>query len=358
MTEEHLSPKSFMSTLHKFCLAFASFTILLISSESMSLHDKPNNQQTKQVEVVMTRTKLSFVTVDTASPFTRRTPDGKDTPFEGIKWDEAEVEIHNGRLHHLLFDKNGFQLVQNSIPENLDFFDLSDIVNNYYPICRDLLANHLGNGVKVYPFDHNVRSNVIKCAASTKYEQTVLEPIRIVHADYTAVSAPKRLEQLAQAPKINDIHSRFLKEHETLLDPQLVQQILLGKRRFVFANVWRSIDKQAPVQQHPLACMDAQSLENDQLRTFSIYYEDRVGQNYFLTNHSQQRWFYFPLMTHDEAILLKQWDSSGDFALTKGSKHLSTFSAHSAFIDPNSPQDAPPRESIEVRCVVIYPENS
>jgi hypothetical protein len=326
----------------------------------MSLLSKPikNIQKKNQGEGVMTRSKMSFVTFDTISPFTRRNADGKDSPFEGIEWDDAEVEIHNGRLHDLTFDKNGFQLVPHSIPEQIDFLDISDIVDNYYPLCRDLLASHLGNGVDVYPFDHNVRSNAMKRSPSSKDKQIIMEPIRIVHADYTDVSAPKRLRQLAQAPKVNDIHRRFLKEHETLLDPKQVEQILLGKRRFVFANVWKSIDKQAPVLQHPLACMDAESLEKEQLRTFSIYYEDRVGENYFVTNQATQRWFYYPQMTHNEAILLKQWDSSGDFASNKTSKCVSTFSAHSAFIDPNSPHDAPPRESIEVRCVVIYPETS
>eukprot|EP00548_Thalassiothrix_antarctica_P020922 CAMPEP_0194185546 /NCGR_PEP_ID=MMETSP0154-20130528/43151_1 /TAXON_ID=1049557 /ORGANISM="Thalassiothrix antarctica, Strain L6-D1" /LENGTH=51 /DNA_ID=CAMNT_0038903945 /DNA_START=46 /DNA_END=197 /DNA_ORIENTATION=- len=51
-------------------------------------------------------------------------------------------------------------------------------------------------------------------------------------------------------------------------------------------------------------------------------------------------------MTHDEALLLKQWDSYGSLAASEGdrnSKKPSTFSVHSSFLDPTSSLDAPPR---------------
>eukprot|EP00542_Grammatophora_oceanica_P001799 CAMPEP_0194063520 /NCGR_PEP_ID=MMETSP0009_2-20130614/80592_1 /TAXON_ID=210454 /ORGANISM="Grammatophora oceanica, Strain CCMP 410" /LENGTH=57 /DNA_ID=CAMNT_0038715675 /DNA_START=84 /DNA_END=254 /DNA_ORIENTATION=- len=57
-------------------------------------------------------------------------------------------------------------------------------------------------------------------------------------------------------------------------------------------------------------------------------------------------------MTHHEVMLLKQWDSHGSHA--PPSSVPSLFTIHSAFLDPSSPADAPPRQSIEVRCVVIW----
>lgn len=69
-------------------------------------------------------------------------------------------------------------------------------------------------------------------------------------------------------------------------------------------------------------------------------------------------------MEPSEAMLIKQWDSAGDLASkgresTRGSGagvggSVSTFALHAAFADPSSPEGAPPRESIEVRCVVLY----
>ncbi|WP_395614097.1 CmcJ/NvfI family oxidoreductase, partial [Allosphingosinicella sp.] len=58
-----------------------------------------------------------------------------------------------------------------------------------------------------------------------------------------------------------------------------------------------------------------------------------------------QRWYYFPQLAPDEAILIKGYDSAEDVA---------RFTAHSAFEDPQSPANAPERESIEVRALVIY----
>ncbi len=66
-------------------------------------------------------------------------------------------------------------------------------------------------------------------------------------------------------------------------------------------------------------------------------------------------------MTRDEVLLIRQWDSSGEFASSNGkyrdaptSDSPCTFSFHSAFEDPTTPIDAPERWSIEVRCAALY----
>jgi hypothetical protein len=51
-------------------------------------------------------------------------------------------------------------------------------------------------------------------------------------------------------------------------------------------------------------------------------------------------------METNEAVLIKCYDSAED--------GRARFAAHSAFDDPASPADAPERESIEVRALVIY----
>jgi hypothetical protein len=58
------------------------------------------------------------------------------------------------------------------------------------------------------------------------------------------------------------------------------------------------------------------------------------------------RWFYFPEMTPDEALLLKCYDSATD--------GRTRFGPHTAFVDPTTPADAAPRESIEVRTLVFH----
>jgi hypothetical protein len=52
-------------------------------------------------------------------------------------------------------------------------------------------------------------------------------------------------------------------------------------------------------------------------------------------------------MQPDEAVLIRCFDSAPEGA--------ARFSAHTGFDDPNSPPDAPPRESLEVRTLVFFP---
>ena len=113
----------------------------------------------------------------------------------------------------------------------------------------------------------------------------------------------------------------------------------------------------------PLALCDSQTVALEDLVVFEIHYHDRVGENYFAKNSPKHAWYYYPEITHDEALLIKQWDSAGELAVSEG-KHADadtnnheqpcTFSFHSAFKDPATPDDAPDRWSIEVRCIVLY----
>jgi len=77
-----------------------------------------------------------------------------------------------------------------------------------------------------------------------------------------------------------------------------------------------------------------------------LKYRDRTGEVYSLAFNPNHRWFYFPQMQKNEALLLKCYDSMED--------GRARFSAHSAFEDPTSPPDAKPRESIEARTLVFF----
>ena len=124
--------------------------------------------------------------------------------------------------------------------------------------------------------------------------------------------------------------------------------------------MWRNITD-APVSVHPLALCDGRSVNPNDLVVFEIHYQDRIGENYFAKYRSAHRWYYYPKMTREEALLIKQWDSAGTLARSGGASSDAsvagapcTFSFHSAFDDPAAPPDAPDRWSIEVRCMVIY----
>jgi hypothetical protein len=61
---------------------------------------------------------------------------------------------------------------------------------------------------------------------------------------------------------------------------------------------------------------------------------------------SGQRWYYYPEMQMDEALLVKTFDSETD--------GRTRFTVHTSFADPGAPVDAPPRESIETRCLLFF----
>ena len=261
--------------------------------------------------------------------------------------------------------KNGFELRRHELKElDIDFFDQDAVVEKYYPECEKLLAEALaeeGNTnsktFTVRAFDHNVRSTQSDREMKNSSGGTVQTPVAVVHGDYTKVSAPRRIQDLAEPPKINDImRGRLGGDDASLLNQDEVQEAIEGKRRYALVNVWRNIRKDEPVLQYPLACVDAVTANSDDLRTFQIHYSDRIGENYFCTaGQGQHHWFYYPKMRFDEAMLIKQWDSSGGIAkgLDVDEEGVSTFAIHSSLLDPTASADVQ-RESIEVRCCVIW----
>lgn len=230
------------------------------------------------------------------------------------------VAVHNARLWPGDFDidREGFTLVeQESAIE--DFYDDNAITRIYEAEVKALVLSVTG-ARRVEIFDHTRR------AAATKVQQarTVREPASIVHNDYTARSGPNRLrDHLAESPD----------EAEALL-----------ARRFAIVNVWRSI--RGTVRNAPLALCDASSVAPGDLISVERRARERIGEIQLAVHSPCHRWFYFPEMRPDEALLLKTYDSATD--------GRARFTIHTSFDDPNAATDAPSRESIETRCFVFF----
>jgi hypothetical protein len=305
--------------------------------------------------------KMNYVTADTKELHVRRDLAGCDSIYEGATWDPVEVCVSNARGLSKNLKENGFELLDAPLDKNIDFLDSDSVIDEYYPICERLLKQVLGprQVATVKAFDHNIRissdtfGKELKGGGGSKAQV----PLGMVHGDYTKTSAPKRFSQLGEPPKANDVLKSRLGT-QPLVDPSMMREAISGKRRFALMNVWRSIDKENPVGESPLACADAATVPDGGFRVLYIHYKDRVGENYFCAHNPLHKWMYFPKMLHSEAMLIKQWDSYGDFAM--GNDHtsggISTFALHSAFMDPANPQKARPRQSIEVRCMVIWQE--
>ncbi|MDD9941162.1 MAG: CmcJ/NvfI family oxidoreductase [Myxococcales bacterium] len=295
----------------------------------------------------------------------RRDRDGSDDGAEGLLIERRSVPVDDAR--ELAPDaactlaRNGFEFhTRPLLDPDLDFLQHEPVVRQYYNECADLIREVTG-ATHVTAFDHNVRSAQGK-KSQTRISggQQVQPPAHMVHGDYTLTSAPQRMRDLAAPPTGNDTLRRFLPEDEALIDPRLVEQALSSTGRFAIINAWRNISP-TPVAAHPLALCDAQTVVPGDLVVFEIHYPDRVGENYFARYAPRHRWYFYPALTRDEVLLIKQWDSAGPLARSQGecgdasdAEAPCTFSFHSAFRDPKTPADAPDRWSIEVRCAVFY----
>jgi len=75
-------------------------------------------------------------------------------------------------------------------------------------------------------------------------------------------------------------------------------------------------------------------------------YPDRIGQTYAITYDPAHRWYWFPRMQPDEALVFKTYES-----LRQG---CARWTAHTAFDDPTTKPYARPRESIEIRTLAFF----
>jgi hypothetical protein len=238
------------------------------------------------------------------------------TPWRNTRGDRHRMPIHDARALTPApsLEREGFMLAH--LATTARETDPGAVREVYY---RDVerLVGELTGADRVLAFDHNLR-----CAAQReRAEDGTQGPVRYAHNDYTERSGPQRVRDL--------------------LAPDEAAARLRG--RVAVINVWKPIRHAA--QDAPLAVCDAQSIRPDDLVPTDLHYRDRTGEVYSLRYNPAHRWYYFPNMQVDEALLLKCFDSDGAGA---------RFTAHSAFDDPTAPPNAPPRESIEVRTLAFF----
>lgn len=231
--------------------------------------------------------------------------------------DKRQMTVANGRLlaDRFSLDEQGFVFVEHKT-NVADFHDAELLKTVYYPEVERLIKE-MSSASRVEIFDHTLRSG----DESEREEKLIREPVLSAHNDYTEWSGPNRLRELL---------------------PDEADELL--KRRFAIIQVWRAINR--PIQANPLTLADAKSVAMEDLLIAERRYPHRVGQTYRLKYNPTHRWFYFPEMRRDEALVFKVYDSEKD--------GRARFTPHTSFVDPNSPPNAPARQSIEVRALAFF----
>lgn len=237
--------------------------------------------------------------------------------YTGV-FESHKMAIRNGRLAAKPFtlDEHGFEFIDHETTVE-NFFDPEQIATVYYPEIEQLVKDRTG-ATRVVVFDHTLRAG----DEDTRQKFLTREPVKRVHNDYTEWSGPQRVRDLLPAD-----------EAEALL-----------RHRFAVIQVWRAI--RLPIQSDPLAICEAGSMVAADMIASERRYPDRVGETYQISHNPDHRWFYFPEMTKNEAMVFKVYDSDTD--------GRARFTAHTSFDDPTTRPGAPPRESIEMRTIAFF----
>ncbi len=250
-------------------------------------------------------------------------------PDPGVKLnppgtDLQAVDIHDGwsRAAQFSADREGFEIHPFLPASGGTCFDQFDddaaVKSTFYAQVVDHVKRHTG-AQRVVVFDHTIRKRL---PADLKVQTTVQRPaVLLVHSDYTVKSGPQRVRDILPD------------EADALLS-----------RRVAFFNVWKPLYRR--VEELPLAMCDATTHDPADMLRMDLKYRERTGEIYVMRHNPAHRWYYFPQMEADHALLLKTYDSETD--------GRARFMGHTAFEDPTTPPNAPKRESIEVRTMAFF----
>jgi hypothetical protein len=234
----------------------------------------------------------------------------------------GNVEPHKVRIRdarpiadRFTLERNGFHFIRHDT-KVVNFYDEVELERVYYPEMEALIKQETG-AARVVVFDHTLRTG----DDADREARKIREPVLRVHNDYTEWSGPNRVREV-----MGD-------EAEALL-----------QHRVAVVQVWRPI--RLPVLASPLAICDAQSMAPEDFVISERRYPNRIGQTYTINHNPNHRWYWFPRMRREEALVFKVYDSLKD--------GRARWTAHTAFEDPHTPKDAPPRESIEIRTLAFF----
>ena len=233
--------------------------------------------------------------------------------------DEHEVRIESMRpiADKLAIDKNGFVLVKE--PTTVEDFYKPGAIKKVYYAEIERLVKRLTGAEKVLVWGEMIRSDRPQTADGSL-------PAYGAHVDYGDRTVREKSREMLGADA-----DKWL------------------KRRFFLMNLWRPIKT---VEKSPLAVVDASTVLQSDLNDSEV--RGGLGDpnrpplyGFNLQYSPRHRWYYAPRMQPDEILVFKLFDSDpGRVQLT----------GHTAFDDPTSAKDAPPRESIEVRTISFMPQ--
>jgi hypothetical protein len=237
------------------------------------------------------------------------------------RFDPKKVRIHDARPIKTTFslDKNGFTLAKHKTAVQ-NFSDADEVARVYEPEI-DRLIKQLTGAETVLQFGPALRTDAPARGANVR------QPATAPHVDYS-----EKMVRYFVTDMVGEA------EAERLL-----------QKRFMLINVWRPL---VPVERSPLALCDASTVARDDLVLAYVKgsvasktgEEPLTSEGYNLFHSPRQRWYYFPRLQPDEALVFRLCDSD---------PNAIQHTAHTAFEDPTSAPDAAYRQSYEIRTIAF-----
>ena len=267
---------------------------------------------------------LNYLQPSLLRPFSYTFAPPPGTPWESGGYELRPMPIADARRAATPPDIEREGFVLRDAPTAVsDFLDDAEVTAIYHREVAELALAVTG-GTRAHVFDHLVRQREADRTALSFGRRATNGKAAAngrIHNDYTEDSGRRRLGMV-------------------LTDPDEAAAV----RRYCIVNIWRSI--KGPVLDTPLAVCDTRSVTANDLVNAEVRYPRRTGEIYLATHSPAHRWSYFSGMDRHEALVFKQYDSQLG--------GVSRYTPHAAFDHPDAPADAPLRESIEARCLVVF----
>ncbi|KAF2672281.1 hypothetical protein BT63DRAFT_398552 [Microthyrium microscopicum] len=241
---------------------------------------------------------------------------------------DMTVEDVTGRERDFSLWKNGFMYAKqhtNTITKTGDLADNDKIVKEYYPEMEAWLKQVTG-APRVHVFHHGVRisdsSHHVNGLKKSELGKKFLPQAAVLAA---------HLDQSSwQATQV--LHNHYPDETETLLHG-----------RFMLVNAWRPIKT---VYRHPFGVADASTVPASDLVVRQNRWFKEIRESMGIRPNKGHKWYYKYKQEREDVLIFKQSDNHG----------RARACPHTAFEDEEF-KDAEPRESIELRAILLWPEH-
>jgi hypothetical protein len=254
----------------------------------------------------------------------------------GVDVAPLQVQILNGReAKDLSFEASGFSLLKHTSNVS-DWYDQDHVREIHCPEVGEL-AKDILNCDQALAYEPLIRSP----ATAEKTEDYA--PIEFVHSDYS-----EDYRVMVQDP--DHAYSTFL--GPLLAQHGMTQASLQNASRIAVIQFWRNIGDSKP--DRPFALCDARTTPRDELRTFKVNEYGGLRLEFETLyaeapeDPARNTWYTFPELQINEVIAFRTYDSAQEDA------GLPFWTMHSAYLDPHVGDDAPKRESVEMRVLCVW----